>query len=151
MIEKIYAIDRNNNTNEFIVTQEPLLETGLNGKEYTGIRYMISVPGSRPFRHFEFSIIDISDTRIMIFMILDNGIPEVSGKGITKAMIKALSVETKKDIVSSTNYSTHKLFYGEGRVKSADDAWKKWCDEIPNVSRIPEEGRYIFKYVKEGD
>src|ERR1022692_3230851 len=98
MIERIFAIDREGNQLEFTVIQEAIHE-----KDYPGVKYKVSRPGQGIRNYFEVQTLDLSADRVMIYMLINHDHPELTGKGIVKAMIKALSAEFKKDIVSSTN------------------------------------------------
>lgn len=142
MITKIFATDRANNTLDYTVTQHSINEYG-----YSGIRYMVTRADIPAWKYFEVDTLEVSDTRLMIYMLLNHDHPELTSKGIVKAMLKALSVEFKKDIVSSTNNPALRIGDSEGRIEAMTEAWEKWAIELPNVEYLKEEDRFIFHYV----
>jgi len=140
MITNIRAIDRVGNEQEFIVTQEKINEAG-----YDGIRYQVRTTSMSIYAGFFAVILFLPNNRILQYLLVNNDIPEVKGKGIIKALMKAVSKEFKQDILSSTNLG-HKISHSEGRVPDMDKAWKKWTYELSNVEYLPAEERFIYRY-----
>jgi anti-sigma factor RsiW len=141
MITNIQALGRDGIEREFLVSEGPIHENG-----YAGVRYTIRTADMSPFIGFTVDFLFLPNNRILQFMLLSNYIPEVSGKGIVKAMMKAVSQEFQRDIVSSTNIGT-KVSESEGRIPDMDIAWKKWFKELPNVGYLPDEDRFIYRYL----
>jgi len=140
VITHINTIDRDGNPHEFIVNEESFIH-----KEIKGTIYRISVETEPSWMFFEFKVLDITEDRTLIYMINNNHTPVVSGKGIVKSMIKALSSTYRKNIVSSTNTEELKLDNTEGRIDIVSDFWNKWMREMDNVDYIKEEDRFIFR------
>jgi hypothetical protein len=140
MITQIRTIDKEQRSHEFIVSEEAYSHSDIEG-----ILYKISKPELPTWKHFEFVILFVTN-RILIYRINNNDHPELSGKGIVKSMIKAISDEFNKDIVSSTN-KAYKLDDTEGRIPSVTKYWKRWLSELENVEYLEAEDRYVFKPV----
>lgn len=142
MITKILATDRENNTFEYNVAQQPFSEYG-----YKGVRYMVSKSGLAGWKYFEIDTLNVSEDRLMIYMLLNHNHSELTGKGIVKGMLKALSIEFKIDIVSSTNNPALKIGDSEGRIDEMTKAWQKWITEFPSIEYLKDEDRFILHYV----
>lgn len=142
MITRIFATDRENNTIEYTVTQEEIEEYN-----YPGIRYMVTKPGIEVWKFFTVDTLKVSDSRMLIYRVLNNYHPELDGKGIVKAMIKALSGKFKIDIISSTNNHKYKIGEGEGRIDVMTKAWQKWAKEFSNVEFLENEDRFVFHHI----
>ena len=140
MINFIEALDRNGNSAEFIVNEEVFTH-----KQFKGIEYKISKENSPFHPYFEFKILFIGQDRILVYMINNHHNDEFSGKGIVKAMIKAISESHTEVVVSSTNNEKLKIDETEGRIPQVSQFWNKWKTEMENVSYIEEEDRYIYK------
>lgn len=141
-INKIETVDRKGNNFLFEIAEEPLSI----GK-YNGIYYKIHEPkNSKGWKHFVFQILFIDNSRILIYMIDNQNIPELSGKGIVKSMIEKLSTVHKQTIVSSTNIDFLKVDGTEGRVPNVTQYWIKWSKKNSNIRYVKEEDRFYFNY-----
>ena len=143
-ITTIDTIDRNGGVHSFIVDEGYFLFKGLKG-----IEFKITKSTLPSFRYFEFKIIHLLDERILIYMINNHDVPEFSGKGIVKAMIKSIAKMYKKDVVSSTNNEELKLDATEGRIPDVTQFWRKRENELDNVTYLPDEDRFQFKFEEE--
>lgn len=141
-INYITAYDRNRNREVFFVREEERQAT--NDCNFTGSLYTIFTK-EKPQTGFVFELLLI-DGQYYIKYVDNQGIPHVSGKGIYKAMLFALTSLIKGDIYSSTYLPHKKLYLSEGLVSEAEQAWKKWQKELSNVEHIVDEGRYVFRY-----
>ena len=139
LITTLTGRDRTGQDHHFIVEQEQILH-----EKFEEIEFRITQPGLPYHKHFIFSIVHLKDGRILIYRVDNNFAPELTGKGIVKAMITALSEKYKKIIVSSTNKDELKIDAAEGRVQDANNYWNKWLAELDNVSFIAGEDRFAF-------
>lgn len=119
-------------------------------KNYKGIYYKIMVPSRDNWSaiHFVFKILFVAEKEIMIYWLDNQGYSEVSEKGITKAMIKYVRDEFKKDIISSTN-TGQRFVNNEGRINSVTRTWNKWRSENDLITYDGERDRFIYKYQEE--
>lgn len=141
MINEITTIDREGQSNNFNV-QEISFE--LQGSK--GIEFQIRLKGGKVWQYFVFKIIFL-DSKILIYQILNNDHPEVTGKGIVRAMIKAISEEYKRDIISSTRIEELKIDISEGRIDVVSEYWQKWRKDNPTkILYNQEEDRFTYKY-----
>lgn len=137
----IETIDRCAIRHTFNVSEEPLLINNIDG-----IYYQIRKLEYDGWKHFVFKILFIDTSKILIYLIDNQDIPELSGKGIVKAMIEKLLLIHKKTIISSTNIDTLKVDASEGRVQNVTEYWKKWRRQDENISYNSEEDRFYFEY-----
>lgn len=135
----IEAIDRKGNIEKFDVSTE---EFQLN--KYPGKRYEIRTNGYVGWKHYEFIILFIDDNRILIYRVVNNDVPELTGKGITKAMIESIRKEYNMVIISSTRLDNKKIDVTEGRIDTVSRYWKKWTSENPKIIYISSEDRFIY-------
>lgn len=140
-IDKIETTDRKGNVFSFEITEEPLTV----GK-YEGIYYNIHEPNYKGWKHFVFKILFLDNSRILIYMIDNQDIPELSEKGIVKPMIEKLRTIHKKTIVSSTNIESLKVDDSEGRVQNVTQYWARWAIENSKIRYVKEEDRYYYDY-----
>ena len=140
MITRLSATDRNNKVEEFEVTQESFTEGN-----YPGIRYKIGKPNISQFRYFEFCTLELPNDSILIYMLINHNHQDLMEKGIVKAMIKSLSMDLRKNIVSSTNKQHLKISESEGRIHDMTKAWIKWKSEMNNIEYLKEEDRFIYR------
>jgi hypothetical protein len=139
-ITHIQTTDSDGNNHYFIVN-----ETSFKHKDFEGISYSITGEGLSFHKIFEFTILNVSPERILIYRLNNNFHTELTGKGIVKAMIKKISETTGKIIVSSTNIEHLKIDETEGRIKDVSNYWNKWKKEMSNVDYIDNEDRYVYK------
>lgn len=141
-IDKIETVDKKGNKFSFEITEEPLSI----GK-YNGIYYKIYEPNYKGWKYFVFQILFVDNSKILIYMIDNQNIPELSGKGIVKPMIEKLSTVHKKTIVSSTNIESLKVDCSEGRVPNVTQYWIKWSKENSKIRYVKEEDRFYYDYL----
>ena len=135
----VEAIDRKGNIEKFDVMTE---DFQLN--KYSGKRYEIRTSGYIGWKLFEFIILFIDGKGILIYRVMNNDVPELSGKGITKAMIELIRKEYNMVIISSTNFENKKIDITEGRIDDVSKYWKKWTSENPKIIYDTQEGRFIY-------
>jgi hypothetical protein len=139
MIERVETIDKEGIKNTFNVLEEPL-SVG----QYQGIYYKIFEPNSKLWKHFVFQILFVEDSKILIYMIDNQNILEVSKKGIVKSMIEEIRTTYKKTIISSTNINEFKHVDSEGRVNNVTKFWEKWTKENGQIQYNKREGRFYY-------
>jgi hypothetical protein len=140
-IDKLETIDRTGKKFSFDIFEEPLTI----GK-YDGIYYKIQEPNYKGWKHFMFKILFIENTKILIYMISNQDIPELSGKGIVKAMIEKLRTIHKKTILSSTRIESLKVDESEGRVDNVSQYWMRWTKENNKIKYVKDEDRFYYEY-----
>lgn len=140
-IEKLETTDRDGKKFSFDIFEEPLTI----GK-YEGIYYKIQEPNYKGWKHFMFKILFIENTKILIYMISNQDIPELSGKGIVKAMIEKLRIAYRKTIISSTNIDSLKVDEIEGRIQNVSQYWLKWIKENNKIKYNRNEDRFYYEY-----
>ena len=140
-IEKLETIDRKGNKFSFEISEEPL-----NVGKFEGIYYKIHEPNYKGWKHFVFQILFIEKSKILIFMIDNENIPELSGKGLVKSMIEKLIAIYKVTIVSSTNIESLKIDKAEGRVPNVTQYWEKWSTDNCKIRYVKEEDRFYYDY-----
>jgi hypothetical protein len=138
-IEKLETVDRKGNKFSFEISEEPF-SIG----EFKGIYYKIHEPNYKGWKHFVFQILFIENSNILIFMIDNQNIPELSGKGIVKSMIEKLRLIHKKSIVSSTNIESLKVDKAEGRVSNVNAYWGRWAKENIKIRYVRDEDRFYY-------
>jgi hypothetical protein len=142
MIKEITTKDPLGQYHNFTVTEETFEVNKIGG-----IEYKIYEVGSNGLKYFLFRIL-IQDTRIIVYMIDNNDHPELSQKGIVRAMIDEISKSFKRNIVSSTNFEDAKVDETEGRIPLVTQYWNKWMKSDPRRITIDRlEKRFIYNYL----
>lgn len=141
MITNIKATSRDGKIGTFDVSSRD--GEVVNG--YTSLVFEIRPETAKSHKHFFFQLVKLSEDRRLVFMINNNDHPELSGNGIVKAMIQAISEEYHCDVVSSSNLEQIKIDAAEGRIPEVTRFWKKWRTVLDNVNYLKEEDRFIFK------
>jgi hypothetical protein len=142
MIRTITAFDRSGDAEIFEVSCE---EADAEGYPY--YCFEIKHPHIKTSKNFLFEVARISVDRVMIMGVNNLGLPEYSGKGIVKAMIRAVSREFNCDVVSSSSNPNSEILVDDGRKPFVSRYWKKWCREMSNVHYLKEEDRFIYKRI----
>lgn len=75
---------------------------------------------------------------------MNNDVPELSGKGITKAMIDCIRKNYNVVIVSSANIENQQIDETEGRINYVTKYWEKWMTENPKIEYNTTEGRFFY-------
>lgn len=138
---KINKKDNDKEIETFDITE---IDYILEDTQYKGIEFQIRQEGQFSWKYFEFIILFVED-EILIYRVNNNDHPELSNKGIVKAMIEMLRKEYKKVIISSTNISDKKIHETEGRIPAVTKYWEKWEKENSKINNDKESGR--FKYI----
>lgn len=141
-ISYITAYDPQGNPEKFLVREQEFQPT--DDCNLTGFEYLVFTE-NQPLVGFIFQLLFTND-QYYIKYVDNNDLPHVSGKGIVRAMLIALSRLVKKDIYSSTNMPSQKIYESEGLVPKMQAAWNKWKTELPNVEYLSDKGRFVFKY-----
>ncbi|MBB3186636.1 hypothetical protein [Microbacter margulisiae] len=141
MIKRIETIDKDGIKKTFDVLEEPL-----SVDKYQGVYFKIFEPNSKHWKHFVFKILFVQDSKILIYMIDNQNIPEVSRQGIVKSMIEEVRTTYKKTIISSTNINEFKHVDSEGRVNNVTKFWKKWAKENGQIQYNKNEGRFYYYF-----
>lgn len=138
-INSLISTDRSGTSYTFEITEEPF-----NVGKYSGIYYKIQDRGTRGWKHFVFKIAFLDSSRILIFLVDNQNIPELTGKGIVKAMIVLLSQFYNASIVSSTNNEALKIDEAEGRIPNVTSYWQKWCKTDSRANYNKSEDRFYY-------
>ncbi len=74
---------------------------------------------------FELSVIKIDDTSGKISAMVNNTIPELSGKGVPDRLIEIAASQLNLKIISSSNKPSSKKLDTEWRTPDADNVWDR--------------------------
>ena len=138
----ITAIDPSGNSRRFDIREEPLHSSA--DCDLDGTVYTVYDP-KKPAIGFTFELVNFQDEYFVKY-VDNNGIPDLTGKGILKGILKALSALYKKGIYSSTNHPGLKLYPAEGLVPEMLEVWKKWEMEMDNIEFLSQRQRFVFRY-----
>lgn len=118
--QNMVCIDRYGNSNNFRYSIDNSEE-----EDFEKIIYRVIPADIETNDWFEFSVAKIGDSTGKIVTMNNNGVPELSGMGISEKLIEIAAEQLKLKIITSSNIEAAKLLTGEWRSVSASGVWKR--------------------------